>query len=214
MEIQAKFKQIGLIVDKPKQGGGNTNDGNMARRFFKDPSKSAEITENENLIRRLGVILQVISCSYEINVSAFANYVEDKWQLYTNLYPWYYMPISVHKILIHGPEIIKSCILPIGQMSEEALEARNKDCRRYRKYNTRKISRWHTNRDLLSMLLVSSDPIISSLRVSARNKHTTNLCSEVLALLANPSALAVRDKNNVAEATDKNILLSDYSDSD
>ena len=36
------------------------------------------------------------------------------------------MPTTVHKILIHGPEVEK-CILPIGQLSEEASEARNKD---------------------------------------------------------------------------------------
>lgn len=207
-EIQDKFKQIGLIVDRPKQGGGNTNDGNTARRFFKDPIKSAEITGvNENLIRRFGVILQTLSCFYEININAFANYVEDTRQLYINSYPWYYMPTSVHKILVHGPEIINSCILPIGQMSEKALEAKNKDCRRYREHSTRKISRWHTNRDLLSMLLISSDPIISSLRVSTTNKHTP-LSIEVLALLKNPSVL-VTEAENIFEETTNNILLSD-----
>ncbi|EFN78615.1 hypothetical protein EAI_09018, partial [Harpegnathos saltator] len=82
-KIQDKFKQIGLIVSQPKQGGENTNDGNTARRFFKDAIKSAEITGvNENLIRRFGVILQTLSCCYEININAFANYVEDIRQLY------------------------------------------------------------------------------------------------------------------------------------
>lgn len=37
------------------------------------------------------------------------------------------MPISVHKLLIHGPEIIASVLLPIGQLSEDAQKARNKD---------------------------------------------------------------------------------------
>lgn len=83
LEIQKKFRQVGLIVDTPKQGGGNTNDGNTARRFFKNPVESAEITGlSENLIRRFGVILQTISCSYKININAFANYVEDTRQLY------------------------------------------------------------------------------------------------------------------------------------
>lgn len=35
-EIQNKFKStLGLIVDKPKPGFSNTNDGNTARRFSK-----------------------------------------------------------------------------------------------------------------------------------------------------------------------------------
>lgn len=34
-EIKIKFKcQLGLIVDKPKPGYGNSNDGNTGRRFF------------------------------------------------------------------------------------------------------------------------------------------------------------------------------------
>jgi len=33
--IQDKFcSQLGLLVDFPKQGGGNINDGNLARKFF------------------------------------------------------------------------------------------------------------------------------------------------------------------------------------
>ncbi|KAJ8953465.1 hypothetical protein NQ318_023584 [Aromia moschata] len=44
-EIKRKFKnQMGLIVDKPKPGYGNSNDGNTARRFFKNPELSGEIT--------------------------------------------------------------------------------------------------------------------------------------------------------------------------
>lgn len=211
LKIQEKFKQeMGLIVDRPKAGGGNTNDGNTARRFFRNSVKSAEITGlNENLIRQFGIILQTISCGYEINVNLFANYVENTRQLYISLYPWYYMPASIHKILVHSPEIINSCILPIGQMSEEALEARNKDCRRYRENNTRKISRWHTNKDLLSMLLISSDSLISSLRTSTQHKHNTNLFSDVL--LANPtvSVAMIEADNSTSDIENNNLLLSD-----
>lgn len=121
------------------------------------------------------------------------------------------MPASIHKILVHGPDIVNSCILPIGQMSEEALEARNKDCRRYREHNTRKQSRWNTNKDLLSILLLSSDPLISSLRVST-TKHTTILSSEVLALLDEPSLMLTAEAENSLTTTN-NILLSDDTDS-
>lgn len=34
------------------------------------------------------------------------------------------MPASVHKILFHGAIIIKNALLPIGQLSEEVIEAR------------------------------------------------------------------------------------------
>lgn len=43
--IQQDFKKkSGLMVDFPKPGFGNTNDGNTARRFFNDPQQTADIT--------------------------------------------------------------------------------------------------------------------------------------------------------------------------
>ncbi|XP_031332193.1 uncharacterized protein LOC116162670 [Photinus pyralis] len=52
--IQQKFKQqMGLLVDVVKQGFGTTNDGNTARRFFREYEKSAEITNlDQNLLKR------------------------------------------------------------------------------------------------------------------------------------------------------------------
>lgn len=44
--IQKQFREkMGLIVDVPKAGFGNSNDGNTARRFFSNPELSAEITK-------------------------------------------------------------------------------------------------------------------------------------------------------------------------
>ena len=86
-------------------------------------------------------------------------------ELYVSLYPWYYMPPTVHKVLIHGAKVIREAIVPIGQLSEEALESRNKDIRKYRKNYTRKCSREKTNEDIFKRLLLSSDPYISQLTV-------------------------------------------------
>ncbi|KAH9645939.1 hypothetical protein HF086_011401 [Spodoptera exigua] len=81
------------------------------------------------------------------------------------------MPVSVHKILFYGKDIITACVLPIGQMSEEAQEARNKHNRRFREHFTRKSSRINKNRDLLNRLLISSDPYIASLRAVSKTKR-------------------------------------------
>nr|XP_022912276.1 probable ATP-dependent RNA helicase ddx56 [Onthophagus taurus] len=72
------------------------------------------------------------------------------------------MPTSVHKILIHGAAVIKESLLPIGELSEEAQEAKNKQVRRFRECHTRKCSRLQTNEDLFKRLLLSSDPFISN----------------------------------------------------
>jgi hypothetical protein len=54
------------------------------------------------------------------------------------------------------------------QLGEEAQEAKNKDFKFLRENKSRKDSAEHTNIDLLQYLLLSSDPIISSLPLSRR----------------------------------------------
>lgn len=73
-------------------------------------------------------------------------------------------------MLIHGAEIIKSHVLPIGRYSEEAQEARNKDFKRIRQFNTRKLGRKEANEDLLHGLLISSDPVVSKIRHKHQHK--------------------------------------------
>lgn len=84
-------------------------------------------------------------------------------QLYLDFNSWYYMPSSVHKVLMHGAAIIESFgLIPIGQLSEEAAEARNKKFRRYRQHHSRKCSRKATNKYILNNLLTSSDSLVST----------------------------------------------------
>jgi hypothetical protein len=188
-KVQADFRdKMGLLVDIPKSGGsGTTNDGNTARRFFAAASQSASITGlSEDLIKRFGVILRTLSCGYAIDVEAFKEYALQTARLYVDTYPWYYMPASVHKILIHGAIIITEAMLPIGQLSEEAQESRNKDLKQFREFHARKMSRVSTNEDLLNRLFITSDPLISSLRQLPPRKSST-ICKEVLSLLEKPS---------------------------
>lgn len=165
-EIQARFKsQMGLIVDKVKAGYGNSNDGNTARRFFEDAETTAEITNvNEEIIKRFRVILLTISSTYSIKLDYFKKYCSETAEKFVELYPWYPMSTTVHKILFHSTEIIKYALLPIGQLGEEAQEARHKDVKRYRELYSRKFSRQKTMEDVFHNLLISSDPYITSLR--------------------------------------------------
>jgi len=83
---------------------------------------SVEITGvNENLIRRLGVILRSMASGYAKNIDSFREYALQTAEMFVSEYPWYYMPSSVHRILLHGADLIKCVPLSIGMMSEEAL---------------------------------------------------------------------------------------------
>lgn len=182
--------KMGLLIDIPKPGFGTTNDGNTARRFFRQPSLVASITGiDENLIERFSVLLRTMSSGYAVNIEAFRVYARETAEKYVELYSWYYMPSSIHKILIHGADIIKAADLPIGMFSEEALESRNKDFKRIREFNTRKFSREKTMTDLFHSLLFSSDPFISSISKSnfAVRSYQEPLNNSVLKLLNDPA---------------------------
>lgn len=183
--IQKRFREeLGLVIDKPKQVSGNTNDGNTARRFFRAYDITSEITGVDlNLIKRFYILLQVMSCGKAVNPKKTGEYALETAKLYVAKYPWYYMPASLHKVLIYGEAIIEHySILPLGELSEDAQESRNKDYKNFRLHHARKISRKATTEDVLHSLLYTSDPYITSLR-KPYHKKNIELLDEALELL-------------------------------
>lgn len=183
--IQDEFRQrLGLIVDKPRSGGsGTSNDGNTARKFFKNPDVSAQITGiQQSLIERCGTILECISSGYKINTAKYEEYAIETAKQLMDTYEWYPLPSSVHKVLLHGAIVIENALVPIGELSEEAAEATNKNIKMFRRSHTRKMSRDLTNKDLIHRLLLNSDPFITSRRKLPCTKKST-LSSIVLSLL-------------------------------
>ena len=73
------------------------------------------------------------------------------------------MAQSLHKILIHGPEI-GSLLLPTGLFSEKAQEVQTKEYKCYREHHSCKVSRMKTNEDVMKRLLGTFDSVISSNR--------------------------------------------------
>jgi len=126
-------------------------------------------------------------------------------KLFVENYQWYPMPVVVHKMLIHGGQIIRNSKLPVGLFSEEAQEARNKDYRYFREHHTRKDTRFHTNIDLLKILLVSSDPVIVS-HISLPKKNSKKLSAEAIKLVVTSEIQYVEPDNLNSEI--------DSSDSD
>ena len=184
LDIQTRYRnETGLLVDMPKVNFGNTNDGNTSRRFFEDPKLTSEITGvNYDLIYRLKVILETISSGHMIDTEKYDQYALETARLYIELYPWHPMTPQCNKILVHGAVIIEKALLPIGQLSEEAAEARNKHFRQFRQNFARKFTRENCNRDIFNRLLLSSDPLLTSMRGIKRGKRAAFL-PETVALL-------------------------------
>jgi len=175
---------MGIIVDTPRSGGsGTSNDGNTARAFFKNPKLAAEITGiNEDIIIRYSILLQCLASGYKINAAKFGEYALDTARKLISLYPWYYLPPSVHKILVHSPDVISYALVPIGELSEEAAESKNKDIKMFRRQHTRKNSRIDTNTDLMHRLLLSLDPYVTGQRKLPHSKKSV-LSASVFDLL-------------------------------
>lgn len=124
------------------------------------------------LLNRFSVILTAMSSGAEINHERFNKYAIETAELYVKLYDWYSMPPSIHKILMHGSLVIWYALVPIGQLSEEAQEARNKDYIRYGEHHSRQNSHINTNTDLFNFLLVTSDLKITELRTKFKKSPT------------------------------------------
>ncbi|KAI8118466.1 hypothetical protein CVS40_9879 [Lucilia cuprina] len=67
--IQEEFKvQMGLNIDKPLPSCGSTNDGNTARKFFRDFEITSKITGiDKELLRRVNTILMALNSKHKIN---------------------------------------------------------------------------------------------------------------------------------------------------
>jgi len=165
-------RELQITVDVVKQGYGTTNDGNTARKFFNDPETIAKITGvDKELITKYSNILQAITSGHKIDCDKCEKYGKETAELYARKYPWYYMPPTIHKVLMHSSEVIRSFFIPIGQLSEEALEAGNKEFRKIRLFHARKTSREDNCRDIINHLLVSSDPSIINHSILREKKH-------------------------------------------
>ena len=178
--------ELGLNVDCPAQGSGTTNNGNTARRFFANVEKVSRITQvDARLIHQLSVMLCSLNSGYDKNSTKYVEYAKKTASLFEELFCWFYMPVSVHKMLMHGSQVIKSLCISVGHASEEGLEGTHKIIRTAREHHTCKRSRIRSNTDLINWLLLISDPILVSFRKRSQHK-LQQLPSEVLQLLKSP----------------------------
>ncbi len=172
-EVRQKlFDNYGFHVDQPRSGGsGTSNSGTMARKAFEDPKKLARVLGlNEEIVCNLKTILVAISLTTPIDLNKFEEKCRETYLLYITHYKWYYMPESVHKLLIHGKDIMMNSPLPNGMFGEEGPESCNKFYRSNRENFARKDSWEHNIEDVFNRQMDISDPILASLDIGLRQK--------------------------------------------
>lgn len=94
------------------------------------------------------------------------------------------MSSTVHKVLIHGSDIIDYFHLAIGYYSDEVQECNNKVFGKARLVNSKMIDRQSINLDIMHFLTISSDPLISSLGIKGKRK-SKEVAQDIKNLLPN-----------------------------
>lgn len=182
--IQQEIRDhLNLLVDIVRPHSETTNDGNTARRVFATEENRRIFSEilgiAKWLVDDLHTILVVINSGLPIDAEKFGSYCKSVAYKYVLEYDWHPMTVTLHKILMHGQSIIEMSSLPVGLLSEQAGESRNKFWRYDREHYSRKDTREHNLTDL------SSDPINSytGLRWRQKIRKRTPFTTEVLSFL-------------------------------
>jgi hypothetical protein len=209
---EAFERKLGLIVDQRREGGfGNTNTGNVARKAFANADTFAQICGVSTiLVSNLDVICRTLASSHNIDADKFEEFCNATLAQYMIDCPWYNIPPTLHKVLVHGADIIRATPLPIGVTSEEGSESNTKFCRKYYQNHTRKISSLAALQDLFHRMMDVSDPLVRSLTPEPETQ-SSEMPPDMRALLILPSS------SSVPEAVDTlsiaNISIDNSNDS-
>ena len=175
--LQEKARRtLSLKLDEMKEGG-NTNDGNTAKAFFSPMKREkvvnlyhaeddAERIALRNLLKRVNVIMRVATSKRKIRTQKLQNYcTETNIKLREN-FEWFKpIPPKVHGILAHlGERIDMNDGVGLGPISEEGLEASNKELRRGKAQFSRKDDLAHGLRDCWKRQFIKSDGIVNNFK--------------------------------------------------
>jgi hypothetical protein len=132
-----------------------------------------------------------LASGFDIDADKFALYCEEWEDLYYDEeigVSWFTKSPTVHKVIKHGPALIRAMPVPLGLCSEEPAEATNKDTRSYREHHARQDTREHNLEDVFLRQMHRSDPFCTNfvVRKSLQRRPHQPLPREALELLLNP----------------------------
>ena len=183
--LDALHTETGLYLDKVDSTGkgGTTTNGNQGRRFFSEEvvvclRNLVPEQYKDNLLllhQQVATILSVVSSNRKIDTSKFEKLCEEASLNLCKNFPWVLINHTLHGTLQHSAELISiNDGYGLGNLSEECLEANNKDIRNYLQFLSRKTDPIQQLTDVMTRLLERSDPkIIQRGLQSQRKKYCT-----------------------------------------
>ena len=175
---------IGQCASSGGKGGTSTT-GSLGRRVFsEEPLKTIAglchtkyKTSLLSLHQQLSVILRVISSTRQINIELFDQLCKEFSLNLIENFPWARLNHTLHGAVHHSTELmILNGGYGLGSLSEEGLEANNKDIRNYLESHGRKTSSIDQLTDVMIRLLERSDPVIAQRVHSDHVMRRCKLC--------------------------------------
>ena len=120
--------------------GGTSTDGNTGRRFFSNELKEVlvELIPEKHQVNalllhlQLSSILRIISCTSKVDVDKFDELCKKTGINLGINFPWARLNFTLHSSIQHSAELIRqNAEMGLGDLSEEALGANNKDIRKF-----------------------------------------------------------------------------------
>ena len=174
-------KETGLYLDKVDSSGkgGTSTNGNQGRRFFSEEviaclKNLVPEQHRDNLLllhQQVATVLSVVSSNRKIDTSKFKKLCEEASLNLCQNFPWVLINHTLHGTLQHSAELISvNDGYGLGNLSEECLEANNKDIRNYLQFLSRKTDPVHQLTDVMARLLERSDPRIIQRGLQSQRK--------------------------------------------
>ena len=181
VQKNAKEGELFTRIDMPDAAGhgGNSDTGNIARKWFSKDDRSAvlKLIEDEDeeslqekrkkygdLLQRFSVILRILSSKQtQIRYGMFEDYCYVTYKKILEYFSWVHIPGTIHRLLAHaGQRIHLNDNYGLGSLSEESIEVAHKMLRRFRELGARKCSVKDNLVDVFKHWWAQSDPRIQS----------------------------------------------------
>ena len=165
-DFQSKFKaRIGIRAFYPEpQLGGNSNTGNVARRFFQSAAISADILGiPEDLISTFWELLVAINSTNFQDIQKYETKAKEAFNFWRQVFPKV-MTANCHLLIVHGSLYLRwaqeEIGVPLGTLTEGSIEVTNKDVKiANRKFVTR-VSAERIHRDIMTRRSWECDPLL------------------------------------------------------
>ena len=170
-------KKVGLLVDVPTSGGGNTNNGPVAERFFSPNNRDvvAELIQNSSDNQNFKKFLRLTNVMLSVCLNTKPKYVNtDKLrQLGIDImshvktsWPWVPINPSLHQMCAHSWQLFQIAHPdPIAVFSEQSQEHWNKHVSRFKSgtgTRARQCSVKANIQDIFTRMLHMSHPLVAS----------------------------------------------------